>query len=376
MFERFTDQARRSVVMAQEESRRLRHNHIGPEHVLLGILGAGASPGAVALAEAGFQLDEVRGRIEPGQADADSAGHIPFTANAKRALELSLREALKLDHRYIGPEHLVLGMLEIADFPIESLAPDGFDRATLRAATLRAIAAAPPPEPANPHSISRVNPSRQDPELREIELQLRIARRALDEAIDAHNFDTALVHRAEEIALKARRASAMRRIMDVPPPSMVRGQVYLSYRPEDAEGVAGRLYDALVAALSPDLVGMDAGLTAPGRDPIESLTGAVAPSEFILVLIGPSWLDSRTPDGRRRIDLDDDEVRLTLLAAEGVGHVVIPVLVHQAELPAAFGLPAPVAWLAQLEPVRLRHLSFAADVADLLRRLRPDAAAA
>jgi Clp amino terminal domain, pathogenicity island component len=112
------------------------------------------------------------------------------------------------------------------------------------------------------------------------------------------------------------------------------------------------------------------------RDPMRAVLAAVAASEYVLVLIGPSWLDSRTADGRRRIALDDDEVRVTLLAAQGPDHVIIPVLVHEAELPAADDLPTPVARLAELEPVRLRHLSFAAGVSRLLDRVRRDAAAA
>src|SRR5215831_17810506 len=129
MFERFTDRARRSVVLAQEESRLLRHNYIGCEHILLGVLSAGGSPGATALAETGFELEAVRARITPGPADQQVAGHIPFTPTAKKTLELSLREALRLDHNYIGAEHIVLGLLGVVNFAIEDLAPDGFTRA-------------------------------------------------------------------------------------------------------------------------------------------------------------------------------------------------------------------------------------------------------
>src|SRR5262249_54751420 len=126
MFERFTDRARASVVLAQEEARGLRHGYIGPEHVLLGVLAAGSSPGAAGLAETGFEIEAVRARITPGASDQPPSGHIPFTPAAKKTLERSLREALRLDHNYIGAEHIVLGLLDLNDFAIEDLAPDGF----------------------------------------------------------------------------------------------------------------------------------------------------------------------------------------------------------------------------------------------------------
>jgi ClpA/ClpB-like protein/TIR domain-containing protein len=377
MFERFTDNARRSVVLAQDESRRLAHDYIGPEHVLLGILDAGPSPAAAALAEVGFTADEVRARIVPGREGQPASGHIPFTGAAKKALELSLREALKLNHKYIGAEHILLGLLELNDFPIESLAPAGFDRPTLRAAVLRAVAEAPPGGSDEPlRTGGPPSSTADDPELRDLEARLRTLRRAKDEAIDAHDFDRVLALREEEVALGAEQSNALRRHYEQPPTKIVRGRVLICYRPDDAEGIAGRLYDALAAALSPAMVVMDAASTHPDRDPTRAVMAAVASSEYILVLIGPSWLDSRTADGRRRIALDDDEVRVTLLAAQGPDHVVIPVLVHGADLPAAEDLPTPVARLAELEPVRLRHLSFAASVSRLLDRLRGDAAAA
>jgi ATP-dependent Clp protease ATP-binding subunit ClpC len=113
MFERFTDRARRVVVLAQEEARMLDHNYVGPEHVLLGLIHEGQGVAARALTELGLGLDDVRRQVEEliGQGEQAPSGHIPFTPRTKRVLELSLREALQLGHNYIGTEHILLGIL-------------------------------------------------------------------------------------------------------------------------------------------------------------------------------------------------------------------------------------------------------------------------
>ncbi len=117
MFERFTDRARRVVVLAQTEATRLCHNHIGTEHLLLGLLHEGEGVAAKALEELGISLDAVRQRVEEivGRGKEAPSGHIPFTPRAKKALELSLREALQLDHNYIGTEHILLGVIREGD---------------------------------------------------------------------------------------------------------------------------------------------------------------------------------------------------------------------------------------------------------------------
>ena len=113
MFERFTDRARRVVVLAQEEARRLDHNHIGTEHLLLGLLREGDGVAARALSALHISLDQARLEIEGiiGRGRRPSSDHIPFTPRAKKVLELSLREAQQLGHAYIGTEHLLLGLL-------------------------------------------------------------------------------------------------------------------------------------------------------------------------------------------------------------------------------------------------------------------------
>jgi ATP-dependent Clp protease ATP-binding subunit ClpA len=113
MFERFTDRARRVVVLAQEEARMLNHNYIGPEHLLLGLMREGEGVAAKALESLNISLEAVRSQVEEiiGQGQAAPTGHIPFTPRAKKVLELSLREALQLGHNYIGTEHILLGLI-------------------------------------------------------------------------------------------------------------------------------------------------------------------------------------------------------------------------------------------------------------------------
>ncbi|MGX6396745.1 ATP-dependent Clp protease ATP-binding subunit ClpC [Kocuria sp. AG109] len=117
MFERFTDRARRVVVLAQEEARMLNHNYIGTEHLLLGLIHEGEGIAAKALESMGVTLSAVREQVQdiigPGQ--QAPSGHIPFTPRAKKVLELSLREALQLGHNYIGTEHILLGLIRAGE---------------------------------------------------------------------------------------------------------------------------------------------------------------------------------------------------------------------------------------------------------------------
>ncbi|MDR1152206.1 MAG: AAA family ATPase, partial [Bifidobacteriaceae bacterium] len=114
MFERFTDRARRVIVLAQEEARLLNHNYLGTEHILLGLIHEGEGVAAKALESMNISLEAVRAQVQDiigeGQ-QAPSGSHIPFTPRAKRVLELTLREALQLGHNYIGTEHILLGLI-------------------------------------------------------------------------------------------------------------------------------------------------------------------------------------------------------------------------------------------------------------------------
>ena len=113
VFERFTDRARRVVVLAQEEARLLNHNYIGTEHLLLGLIHESEGVAARSLESLGISLAVVRGRVEDiiGQGVQAPSEHIPFTPRSKKVLELSLREALALGHNYIGTEHILLGLI-------------------------------------------------------------------------------------------------------------------------------------------------------------------------------------------------------------------------------------------------------------------------
>jgi len=118
MFKRFTDRARRVVVLAQDEARMLNHSYIGTEHILLGLVHEGEGVAAKALESLGISLAVVRQQVEEitgrGQQEPPP-GHIPFTPRAKKVLELSLREALQLGHTYIGTEHILLGLIREGD---------------------------------------------------------------------------------------------------------------------------------------------------------------------------------------------------------------------------------------------------------------------
>jgi hypothetical protein len=117
MFKRFTDRARRVVVLAQEEARMLNHNYIGTEHILLALLHEGEGVAAKALESLGISLEAVRTQVEEiiGQGQQIPSGHVPFTPRAKKVMELSLREALQLGHDYIGTEHILLGLIREGD---------------------------------------------------------------------------------------------------------------------------------------------------------------------------------------------------------------------------------------------------------------------
>jgi ATP-dependent Clp protease ATP-binding subunit ClpA len=144
MFERFTNRARNAVKLAQEEARRLDHDYIGTEHLLLGLLGEPEGLGAKALVALGVSLEAVRAEVERtvGRGQGAPKGHIPFTRGAKKVLERSLREALKLRHNYIGTEHIALGLVGEGDgVAARILVESGADLPQLRQEVLRLLAA-------------------------------------------------------------------------------------------------------------------------------------------------------------------------------------------------------------------------------------------
>jgi ATP-dependent Clp protease ATP-binding subunit ClpA len=146
MFERFTNHARHVVVIAQEEARRLQHNYIGTEHILLGLLGEHGGLAAQALGRFGMTLtgtrEEVKGLIGTGKGTV--SGHIPFTPRAKKTLELALREALQLRHNYIGTEHILLGLIREGEGVAAQIMKEHADPLALRTAVLSLV---PPGHP-------------------------------------------------------------------------------------------------------------------------------------------------------------------------------------------------------------------------------------
>ncbi|NUT08844.1 MAG: Clp protease [Nonomuraea sp.] len=135
MFERFTDRARRVVVLAQEEARTMSHNYIGTEHILLGLIHEGEGLASLVLDSCGVELENVRDFVERevGRGAKPPNGHIPFTPRAKKVLELSLREALQLRHNYIGTEHILLGLIREGEgLAAQALVNAGADLADIR----------------------------------------------------------------------------------------------------------------------------------------------------------------------------------------------------------------------------------------------------
>ena len=142
MFERFTDRARRVVVLAQDEARGLKHNYIGTEHLLLGLISEGEGVAAKALETVGIKGEAVRASVIEiiGEGEKPVEGHIPFTPRAKRVFELSLREALQLGHNYIGTEHLLLGLLKEGEgVAAQVLTKQGADLAQVRQTVIQML---------------------------------------------------------------------------------------------------------------------------------------------------------------------------------------------------------------------------------------------
>jgi ATP-dependent Clp protease ATP-binding subunit ClpC len=145
---RFTARARRVVVLGQEEARTLRHDHMGTEHLLLGLLAEGEGVAAQALQQAGITQDAARAEIleivGPGQEGAK--GRIPFTPRAKKVLELALREALQLNHNFLDTEHILLGLLRESDgVAAQVLVKLGADLSQLRASVLNLLSSGETP---------------------------------------------------------------------------------------------------------------------------------------------------------------------------------------------------------------------------------------
>jgi ATP-dependent Clp protease ATP-binding subunit ClpA len=199
LFERFTDRARRVVVLAQEEARLLKHNYIGTEHLLLGLLTQSPSVATTALESLGISLEAVRSQVEEriGHGAEEPSGHLPFTPRAKKVLELSLREMLQLGHNYIGTEHLLLGLLREGEgVAAQVLVTLGADRDRVGQQIMELLRGDAGGVQEDPQTrLVRVT---VPADIRELEEQLAQVRRDKEAAIDADDFDRAAVLRDQE----------------------------------------------------------------------------------------------------------------------------------------------------------------------------------
>jgi prophage maintenance system killer protein len=202
MFRRFTDRARRAVQLAQEEARRLRRNYVGTEHLLLGLLGEGEGVAAKALESLGISLEAVRGQVEEliGHGQSAPAGHIPFTPRAKKALALSLREALQLGHNYVGTEHLLLGLAREGEgVAAELLIGFGAGHARVRDQVLQLLTGEGEQAGAWTRLVRMTVPA----DLHDYDEQIAQVRREKETAIDARDFGAAAALRDREKQLLA-----------------------------------------------------------------------------------------------------------------------------------------------------------------------------
>ncbi|MGI8984203.1 MAG: Clp protease N-terminal domain-containing protein [Acidimicrobiales bacterium] len=202
MFERFTDRARRVVVLAQEEARALHHDYIGTEHLLLGLMHEGEGVAARALDQIGVSLDVARAKVLAitGEAAGVPDGHIPFTPRAKKVLELSLREALQLGHNYIGTEHILLGLIREGEgVGAQVLMTLGADLAAVRQAVIQRMSAAEAGRPGAtfvpPGRLSRVTPAAAKAEV-------EARRMAAGSPVGSHHLLLAMVQQQDSMAAK------------------------------------------------------------------------------------------------------------------------------------------------------------------------------
>jgi ATP-dependent Clp protease ATP-binding subunit ClpA len=260
MFERFTDRARRTIVLAQEEARTLQHDYIGPEHVLLGLIHEGSGLAARAIQALEIDLEELTEEIKTvaGRGQAQPTGHIPFTPAAKKTLEQALRESQQLGHDYIGTEHLLLGVLHQSEAgAVRELVQRGADLDTVRQKVVELLAVhegqqppvlsarkmqrrtAPFAEASGSTSISLqlamisqrlavieerlgIEASPVHTELRQVESEIAEVRSAKESAINEQDFKRAAALRETEKQLLIRQQAAEKAILQDPPHSSPR----------------------------------------------------------------------------------------------------------------------------------------------------------
>jgi ClpA/ClpB-like protein/UvrB/UvrC motif-containing protein len=219
MFQRFTDRARKVVVLAQEEARRLKHNYIGTEHILLGLIREGEGVAAVTLKSLGISLDPVRQQVEEiiGRGQEKPQGHIPFTPRAKKVLELSLRESKQLGHNYIGTEHILLGLIREGDgVAAQVLVRLGADQNRVRRQVIQLLHGRTAEEP-RPGAEAGLETAEQQltaieqagigPDTSDLDEQIEAVRIEKEAAIDAQDFERAVLLRHRETQLRKAKAA-------------------------------------------------------------------------------------------------------------------------------------------------------------------------
>jgi hypothetical protein len=232
MFERFTERARRVVVLAQEEARRLDHNWIGTEHILLGLIREGEGVAAKTLESLDISLDAVRQKVEEiiGRGQQPPSGHIPFTPRTKKVLELALRESQQLGHNYIGTEHILLGLIREGDgVAAQVLVTLGADLNRVRQQAIQLLHGHSAEEPAPARSAERelrLLPALKThlealeqrltaieqrvgtgPDSSDLDEQIEMARTEKEAAVDAHDYAQAASLRSREKELLASKAA-------------------------------------------------------------------------------------------------------------------------------------------------------------------------
>jgi predicted ArsR family transcriptional regulator len=220
MFERFTDRARRVIVLAQEEARMLDHNHIGTEHFLLGLIHESEGVAGRALEALGMSLNAVRRQVEElvGRGAEAPSGHIPFTPRAKKVLELSLRESKQLGHNYIGTEHILLGIIREGDgVAAQVLVRLGADLNRVHQQVIQLLHRHPAEEH-GPGARVRLELVEQrltaieqrvgiGPDTSDLDEQIEVVRTGKEAAVDAQDFNQAASLRDQEKQLLAAKAA-------------------------------------------------------------------------------------------------------------------------------------------------------------------------
>jgi ATP-dependent Clp protease ATP-binding subunit ClpA len=212
VFERFTERARQVVVLAQDEARALKHNYIGTEHILLGLLREEEGLAARVLESLDITVEEVRAQVARivGQGDEVTTGQIPFTPRAKKVLELALREALSLGHNYIGTEHILLGLVRENEGVASRILLDfDADDVAVRKATIDMLPEGAPPDMREDLAEREAMAAAANPELA---AQLERVRQEKERALDVGEFERAARARHEERVLQ-------RRLLGLPEPS-------------------------------------------------------------------------------------------------------------------------------------------------------------